>query len=201
MTKLLLSCLSTFFIITSLTAQEEQDKVSVSFTKNDTDYFVQIQNEKDTVKFHYRHEHSDIYDIYLDTSFCILINSDDRYFMLSAAYKSTVDGTWIVDYPLKKWLKHNTTGSVVQPTIHDLKIVDGGKVSMTYSIKGPPWALFRYYKTVEFPITQELVIARNGIYDLDLGFREADAKQDSDSSRNSPRPQVIRDGKKLFLAY
>ena len=44
-------------MITSLTAQTEQDKVSVSFTDNGTDYFVQIQNEKDTVTFHYRHEH------------------------------------------------------------------------------------------------------------------------------------------------
>lgn len=187
-------------MITSLTAQAEQDKVSVSFTNNDADYFVQIQNEKDTVTFHYRHEHSDIYDVYLDSSFCILINSDDMYFKLSAAYKNTVDGTWIVDYPFHKWLKHNTTGSVVQRTMHDLKIVDGGKVSMTYSVKGPKSLLFRTYKTVEFPITQELVIARNGIYDLDLGFKTADAKQDSDSSRNSPRPQVMRDGKKLFLA-
>lgn len=106
----------------------------------------------------------------------------------------------IVDYPFHKWLKHNTTGSVVQPTIHDLKIVDGGKISMTYSVKGPKSLLFRVYKTVEFPITQELIIARDGIYDLDLGFKTADAKEDSDSSRNSPRPQVMRDGKKLFLA-
>ena len=116
--------LSVFFFLSTMTpsAQDatEIDAIGIDTSSNQ---WVKIYNEKDTVTFSYRNRSWQVHEVFLDRSFCVIIYSDKYHFVLSAAYKNSVNGAWVVDYPYQKWSKHNPT-SAFTTSVHDLQIID-----------------------------------------------------------------------------
>lgn len=178
-----------------------QDNTDVDTIGIDTssNQWVKIYNEKDTVTFSYHNRTEEVHEVFLDSSFCVIIYSDKYHFLLSAAYKSTVDGSWIVDFPYQEWLKNDIGSSVLQTRVHDLEIQNGCTLLITYSVDGPRGLIHQDYQTTDFPTTQELTIAQDGIYYLKLNFKKAPFYLDPERLQNSPRPRVIWKGKELII--
>ena len=99
----------------------------------------------------------------MDSLFCTIIYEEETLYTLSAAYLDNKTDKWIIDYPYVKFFKLDKT-SVFEKSIHDIEILDGKILVISYSASGPATILHRLFGTTDFPSEQKLIISTSGIY-------------------------------------
>jgi len=170
-------------LIASITSYElKKENVSRPFIVE-----VKLKNGE-TILFDYRSATPSVYDSYADSTYCTLIFDKGDHFLLSAAFRDTINNKWIVDY--KSSINKKTSSlRTIQVFYYDIKIIDGLTLAIEYELKGLEELIKRRYKggDLTFHKISIATLTKDYIYDqvrrvgIDINWLEVE---------NSPRPPI-----------
>lgn len=158
---------------------------SIKQTEYETIINVVLENE-DEISFLYKFPPPPIYDSYADKDFCVLIFSDENNFSMSAAYRDSIEGRWVIDFPSLPIQKNRISSNIYNVKILDIEAKSGSTFLVTYDIRGNKQIKNREFGEITFPRTSECILIKQGLYNTELKtFVRATFWIDENSPRSS----------------
>ncbi|PSR12959.1 MAG: hypothetical protein DA408_14510 [Bacteroidetes bacterium] len=150
-------------IISTISTEKAIDKDSIA-TK------VTFENGEEIVFYARFSPPPPLRDSYADEKFCTLVFANEEKFLICSAYKDTISGEWLVDFPFFEMYKTNNSSSFFAVEYMDITIKDGNTLLIKYNIYGIEAMINKFYPDVIFPHVFECVFTTTGLVQLETNY-------------------------------
>lgn len=130
---------------------------------------VGLKNGEEIV-FSFRSPRPLIHDAYADSNFCTIVFEDATSFMVSAAFKDTIENKWVIDYSSTRMYKNDPkTSNIAWVYFYDIKILNENTLEINYALEVLSEGFKkRYHGDLNFPRTSKCILTPSYIYNQEI---------------------------------